>query len=434
MASTKKAMKKGKGLVAGIAPTMMTYAFDAEGRVVEIDGVSRGHACGCFCIACSAPLIARHGDVNAHHFAHAGDDCKESFLTYIRKLAIAFLMEGSSFQIPGFEVRGTPAIDESGSVVLCDTSEPNDGKEVIVIQEGFRAEYAPERALPEGMLCDAILMVRAKNDVRHPLGIFVETGEGRDTTDLVLKAKERGLSVVMIDMRDFVAGLVETVKDIRRYVLFTAARDFLHSRRADHVREGIIKQAEAKAESIIRGFLGRTLHPNRTVIESKEQVSAMLTSADEDIFLESSQEASGRLAADAVWRSMFRCSPDAWQWIILSILRARFLRYHSPVSAVSVLFGLRRSVLRSIWDGPFIRNSDLLDTSSIDISIFWHANGEAFIRRFAPDYQSPLHMIESYLDSIAGQRIGHIIVSEGKIGRDGSKRYDISGEQEKEQR
>ncbi len=430
----KEKSRKGKGIVAAAVPTMMTYALDGEGRIVEIDDVPRGHACACTCLACGASLIARHGDVNAHHFAHAGDDCKESFRTYIRKLAVGFLMDSTSFQIPGFDIRGVPVIGEGGEIIIGDIPEPDNRKAVVVSQEAFRAKYIAERTVPQGMPCDAILMIQGKNGARHPLGIFVDTGDGHDTATLVAKAKAHGLSVVRIDMSGFLSGFVETVKDIRRYVLFTSARDFLYSRRADHVRATIARKAEDKAGAIVQGFLNRKLHPHRTVIESREQVSAMLTSAGEDIFLSSSPEAGARLAADPVWQSIFRCSPAAWQWVILSVLRSRFLRYHSPVSAVSVLFGLRRSALRSIWDGPFIRNSDLLDTSSIDISMFWHANGEAFIRRFAPEYRSPLHMIEDYLDSIVGRRIGHITISEATAGRDRNKRYDIAGEKKREER
>ena len=39
-------------------------------RMVHVSTVKRGKACGACCPSCLAPLIAKKGDVKAHHFAH----------------------------------------------------------------------------------------------------------------------------------------------------------------------------------------------------------------------------------------------------------------------------------------------------------------------------------------------------------------------------
>lgn len=56
-------------------------AINSEGKKVFIDDVPRGKKCGCRCIECNEELIARQGNTNAHHFAHAdGSDkvkCRE---------------------------------------------------------------------------------------------------------------------------------------------------------------------------------------------------------------------------------------------------------------------------------------------------------------------------------------------------------------------
>ena len=45
-------------------------ALDSNGKSVFIDDVPWGKKCGCFCSECKGALIARHGNVKAHHFAH----------------------------------------------------------------------------------------------------------------------------------------------------------------------------------------------------------------------------------------------------------------------------------------------------------------------------------------------------------------------------
>lgn len=46
----------------------MTIAVDASDRVVSINEVVRGLACGCRCIECSEALVARQGRQRMHHF------------------------------------------------------------------------------------------------------------------------------------------------------------------------------------------------------------------------------------------------------------------------------------------------------------------------------------------------------------------------------
>jgi hypothetical protein len=51
------------------------FALDAQGVWRSVDEVPRGRACGCVCPDCRGPVIARHGQVRVHHFAH--DDRRE---------------------------------------------------------------------------------------------------------------------------------------------------------------------------------------------------------------------------------------------------------------------------------------------------------------------------------------------------------------------
>ena len=48
------------------------FGVDANGARVFVNDVPRGRACGAFCPACGAQLLARQGDVMSWHFAHVG--------------------------------------------------------------------------------------------------------------------------------------------------------------------------------------------------------------------------------------------------------------------------------------------------------------------------------------------------------------------------
>ena len=54
-----------------MAETLMYFARGANGSVVDVTQVPRGLACGCLCLGCNAPLLAKQGKVNAWHFGHA---------------------------------------------------------------------------------------------------------------------------------------------------------------------------------------------------------------------------------------------------------------------------------------------------------------------------------------------------------------------------
>ena len=61
-----------------------------DGRIVHVDSVAGGRACGCTCPACEGALIARKGRIRVHHFAHdVGNVCDgESALHATAKLLL----------------------------------------------------------------------------------------------------------------------------------------------------------------------------------------------------------------------------------------------------------------------------------------------------------------------------------------------------------
>ena len=72
-----------------------------DGRLVHVDEVERGLKCGCVCPDCEAPLIARHGAKNIHHFAHAnGASCEGAYETSLHLAAKEVLEEEKHIVLP----------------------------------------------------------------------------------------------------------------------------------------------------------------------------------------------------------------------------------------------------------------------------------------------------------------------------------------------
>ena len=53
---------------------VFSWAEDAAGKMVHVDSVPNGIACNCHCPRCKEPLLARHGKVLTHGFAHHSED------------------------------------------------------------------------------------------------------------------------------------------------------------------------------------------------------------------------------------------------------------------------------------------------------------------------------------------------------------------------
>lgn len=66
----------------------ITYALNAKGKLVHIDSVPNGKACGCFCTYCGEPLQAKQGAKRKHHFSHlSGTECEAAYESMLHLLA-----------------------------------------------------------------------------------------------------------------------------------------------------------------------------------------------------------------------------------------------------------------------------------------------------------------------------------------------------------
>lgn len=66
----------------------LTYAIDNTGKLVYVDDVPKGKACGCYCPNCKERLLARQGEKRKHHFSHlSGTECEHAYESMLHLLA-----------------------------------------------------------------------------------------------------------------------------------------------------------------------------------------------------------------------------------------------------------------------------------------------------------------------------------------------------------
>lgn len=91
--------------------TLIPFAKDRNtGKIVSIEEVEKGKACGCICPSCNAILIARHGEQNEWHFAHdsheyqeATRQCEYSFYVSVAMMAKQLIEEKKSLALPDYD-------------------------------------------------------------------------------------------------------------------------------------------------------------------------------------------------------------------------------------------------------------------------------------------------------------------------------------------
>ncbi len=78
----------------------LEWAF-YDGVITHISKVDRGKRCFCTCPHCEAPLVARKGEKNSHHFAHENrEDCGHGPETALHLRAKAILASSHTIALP----------------------------------------------------------------------------------------------------------------------------------------------------------------------------------------------------------------------------------------------------------------------------------------------------------------------------------------------
>lgn len=83
--------------------------------MVSTQDVLSGQACGCVCAECLAPLVAKKGETNVHHFAHVGQACGNGAETAIHLMAKQILAQEMNVKLPALVVE-LSAVDVLGDL------------------------------------------------------------------------------------------------------------------------------------------------------------------------------------------------------------------------------------------------------------------------------------------------------------------------------
>ena len=115
---------------------IFSWAENAEGRMVHVDVVPRGLKCNCFCSNCHEPLMARHGDVREHHFAHHSEDRGANlnicYMVTLYKLAEQIIQEKKRIQAPSYYGIYKPKVLEFSEVQIDSQFEREDKQPDVI--------------------------------------------------------------------------------------------------------------------------------------------------------------------------------------------------------------------------------------------------------------------------------------------------------------
>ena len=195
--------------------------------MVTIEEVEGGLSCGCTCPGCGDSLVAKRGQVRAHHFAHLGgsgnESCRETALhAFVKQV----LVEAESLVIPRAATHGEVEL----AVV--------DAKE--------------EAGTSGGRTVDVLLTLRDENGRDHRIGVEVCVTHASDE-DRVRAYRKHGLPLLEIEAHDLAEWPPEA---IRRAVLRSGEHKWwpwhpLHNKLASE-REAILEQeSEALRQKVL---------------------------------------------------------------------------------------------------------------------------------------------------------------------------------------
>lgn len=137
-------------------------AVNAEGKSFYIDDVPNGKKCGCFCAECHGALIAKQGNVKAHHFAHAsGNDSLKCSQTALHLLAKEIIAEEK--RIPAFV---------NGNITFVAVDSVEQEKNLGDIKPDLYAEYNGKPVAIEIFVCHAVDDEKIAKIQNHRLTTF----------------------------------------------------------------------------------------------------------------------------------------------------------------------------------------------------------------------------------------------------------------------
>lgn len=226
-------------------------------QVVEVDDVPSGLRCGCVCPGCKMDLIARKGEVNAHHFAHAhakdSDLCEYGTETAIHLMAKQILCEEKGIFAPASLIEKNDVDDRGNSHTASGTAH-NKGSLVFdeVVSE-----------TPFGTIIPDILASIGGEQFIIEVAVTHFCGK-----DKISAFREDYCNVLEVDLRSFSKKL-PTKDELRSYLMEEeATREWLSLKSYRDVEKQVEKELQDKIAAANIGNKAKTVtrvdRPNPT--------------------------------------------------------------------------------------------------------------------------------------------------------------------------
>jgi hypothetical protein len=204
-------------------------------RLVEVDDVPSGLRCDCVCPGCKRDLIARKGEVNAHHFAHAhgkdSDLCEYGAETAIHLMAKQILCEEKRIFAPETLVERND-FDDRGNSHTASRAAHSKGSLIF-------DEVISEKSFG-GMIPDILSTVGGEPFI---IEIAVTHFCGKDK---ISTFREKHCNVLEVDLRSFTKSL-PTKEDLRSYLIEEeATREWLSLKSYEDVEKQVEKELRDK--------------------------------------------------------------------------------------------------------------------------------------------------------------------------------------------
>ncbi|MBW3139563.1 hypothetical protein KUV56_08550 [Ferrimonas balearica] len=220
-----------------------------DGVLVHIGEVDSGLACNCHCPHCQSALIARKGDIRAHHFAHhSSTDCGAGPETALHMMAKEVIDSKRQLMLP------------AQSLTLKDDRLPN----LTLVR--FTAPQVTELSSVE--------IESATSDYRPDLSVVTQEGEPLDIeikvtheVDDLKVSKVQSLRRTMIEIDLSSLPRDSSKADIEHAVMWSAPRHYVHS----DWQQSADAQLKAQVESCCEAIRGRS-HKPKLMTTSKEHV------------------------------------------------------------------------------------------------------------------------------------------------------------------
>lgn len=196
-----------------------------DGSLRHIDDVPSGLACNCKCSGCARRMVAKKGELQAHHFAHHsnrdGTSCVSAGETALHKFAKKILDARLEMALPEFHV-----------------SNAND-TEIIVRATNLTFDRAVLETKDGSIVPDVVLMLRDRR-------LIVEFKVTHPCDDVkIARIRAMNVGAVEIDLSGYRDRALDELADD---ILYNAPRTWLHNPHEASARDRLSERARKRAE------------------------------------------------------------------------------------------------------------------------------------------------------------------------------------------